>query len=176
MHDIESLNQAVLNLKSYYQQILENNQATIAKLQSENSLIEVQIHHADALLLGHQSQSSKALCLVEDREPITKKVAPNAGKARRNNGSNPPLTQPYQGMSVLAASTEVIKSKVGEILSIRDISDIIFLPHHSKKAQTSLRNLLSRELSRGVKEGRFFRAKMAGHYTWDLSKIEKASA
>lgn len=182
MQNLESLHEVLLNLKAYYQQIRENNQAAIAKLQRENSLIEVQIHHADALLLGHQVSFEKGLQLVVEKEPplppqTNKRVAPNKGKKRKNRGSSPPLSEQYQGMSVLAAAAEIIKSRCGEVLSVRDIFAIIFLPHHSKQAQADLRNLLSRELSRGVKEGRFYRVEnIAGHYTWDLSKIKKIPA
>jgi hypothetical protein len=174
MENLGRLHEAVYNLKDYYQQILERNLAAIAKIQSENGLIEEQIAHAEALLLGCQPPI-KALELVPKPELVVRtKINGGRSRSKRNNG--PPLSDSYKGMSVLGAATIFIKSKEGKLLSVHDIFLEIFSQHRSNRTQSDLKNLLSRELSRGVKEGRFYRAKTPGYYTWDLSKTKRASA
>lgn len=180
MQNLESLHESVLKLKIYYQQLLENNEAAIAKIQLDNSLIEVQIHHIDAVILGLQPIPTDPLQLVVEPElPETSAQKPTVSKRlnkSKNKKGGPPIREKYQGMSVLGAATEVIKNWAGEVISMQEIFTEIFSQHHSNRTQADLKNLLSRELSRGVKEGRFYRTNISGHYTWDLSKIEKTSA
>ncbi|MEH1780894.1 MAG: hypothetical protein V7L26_17625 [Nostoc sp.] len=180
MQNLESLHEAVLKLKIYYQQLLENNEAAITKIQFENRLIEVQINHADALLLGYQVIPAEALQLVVQSEQPKASTKPatskRINKSKKKKGGGPPIREKYQGMSVLGAATEVIKNRVGEVVSMQDIFAEIFSQHHSNRTQADLKNLLSRELSRGVKEGRFSRTNISGHYTCELSKIEKTPA
>ncbi|AUB37533.1 hypothetical protein COO91_03478 [Nostoc flagelliforme CCNUN1] len=174
MDNLGKLHEAVYNLKAYYQQILEKNRAEIAKLQSENGLIEEHISHADALLLGYQAAPTKTLELVPVPEVVVR-TKDNRSRSRSRRGDGPPLSDRYQGMSVLGAAGEFIKSKNGKLLSLHEIFLEIFSLHRSSRTQTDLKNLLSRELSRGVKEGRFYRAKTPGYYTWDSSKVKRAS-
>lgn len=175
---MENLDPTLLlsKLMDEYEQKFIANRFQIDRLVAEREVLQQQIRHLELLIAGHQelTQGQERLLhlVVPQPEPPQLKQQPASQiptklNLRNSNSAYSNLLKPeYQGMGILMALLEVIESDPRKSFTIQELSTAIFLPNRSQKTRSDLRNLISKELSRGVKEGKVARVeKMKGSYT-----------
>ena len=164
----DELYQKVLELHIYYQQaIMENNQA-IAQMEAENDFFQAQLQHTDALITGSGHEPS----LTEEPQQSPKKSIPKIPKARvQNLRVDIRLADAYKGMTVISAITSVLHRHRGKALNAADIAGKIFPPYYSREHRSYLHGLVTKELSRGAKDGRFHRANERGYYYCKATRL-----
>ncbi|AUB36016.1 hypothetical protein COO91_01915 [Nostoc flagelliforme CCNUN1] len=164
----DELYQKVLELHIYYQQaIMENNQA-IAQMEAENDFFQDQLQHTDALISGSGHEPS----LTEEPQQAPKKLIPKIPKAtNRTLRVDIRLSDAYKGMTVISAITLILNRHRGKAFNAADIAAKIFPPYYSREHRAYLHGLVTKELSRGAKDGRFDRANERGYYYCKATRL-----